>query len=194
MKKNILSDDLYEIDISLSLFFAQTFGEDEYYNFKENATLKEYKTNFNKLISSLKKTFENTVNSTDQIHKEQINNLISQEKKNIQKCNSVEDIYKSLIIFYPKLYFLILGEIPLNLNKKRVSNWSMNSFRQIEYKQNSIQKSNLLINLLEKDKVKEIEPYNDLLEKYNQTHNSKESFIDWFKRNYPIHYINIFDL
>ena len=194
MKKKIISDDLYKVDITLTLFFNQIFGENELSDFKENATLKDYKSNFCKLIITIKKAFANTVSYTDLPHKKQVNNLIDKEKKNIQKCSSIENIYKSLIMFYPKLCFLILGEIPMNSNKRRVSNWSLNNFRQIEYKQNRKQKNDLLSYLLKSDLIENIEPYKVLIEKYSENHDLNESFFDWFIRNYPIHYIRIFDL
>ena len=82
----------------------------------------------------------------------------------------------------------------MNSNKRRVSNWSLNNFRQIEYKQNRKQKNDLLSYLLKNDLIENIEPYKVLIEKYSENHDLNESFFDWFIRNYPLHYIRIFDL
>ncbi len=195
MRESDFIKNYYEIDFGLTLFFNQIYGEEEYYKFKEYATLSDYKKQFCKLLTTLEKSFLDTCIISDNNIKKDISYMISEQKLIIKNKKNVEDIYKSLIIFYPKLCFLLIGKIPENYSFKTKSNrqnWNLNEFRQIEYKLTIQQKKNLIINLLKNKKIEGLSDYNLEIEKYKSTRLEDENFIDWFIRIYPYKYIEIF--
>lgn len=195
MKKSSLSNNYYEVDFELTLFFSQIYGEDEYYNFKEFSNLKDYKKQFRKLLITIEKSFLNSCLKTDNYHKNEIRRLVASEISIINKKKNVKDIYKSLIIFYPKLCFLLIGELPENYLKRNKSNrnsWILTNFRQIEYKQSKEQKRNQLIKLLKNSKIEGFD-YQNIIEKYHNEKIESENFMDWLIRTYPSKYIELFN-
>ena len=50
MRESDFIKNYYEIDFGLTLFFNQIYGQEEYYKFKEYATLSDYKKQFCKLF------------------------------------------------------------------------------------------------------------------------------------------------
>jgi hypothetical protein len=198
MRKNPFSNNYYEVDFGLTLLFNQIYGEDEYYSFKENSLLSDYKKQFIKLIKTIQNAFISSCFQTSTIHITEIKKLVEEEINNITRSKDVETIYKNLVIFYPKLLFLIIGEIPQNSQVKKKlsnkSNWTLNKYRQISYIQNDEQKYNLLIKILENNYFDDLESLVELRKKFSKDNKQFKSFTEWFKNNFPIHYIKIFDL
>jgi len=186
----------YEIDIWLTHLFHQIYGESEYYQFKGVSTLAEHKKQFDKLLITIKKVFSESCGGTDKYHFLEINELIENQNSELKEKKSVEELYQSLIVFFPQLCFLIIGHIPQNLSEDKLDNrskWNLNKYRQINYSQTRAQKSILVIDLLRNEKIKELDTYNVEMEKFRSHRLKGESFINWFIRNYPLIYINLFD-
>lgn len=198
MKKNPYSNNYYQVDFGLTLLFNQIYGEDEYYSFKENSTVSDFKKQFIKLIKTIENAFISSCYKTSIIHITEIKKIVEEEINNIKKSKDVETMYKNLVIFYPKLLFLIIGEIPQNSQvKKKLSNkgnWTLNKYRQISYIQNDEQKYNLLIKTLENNYFDDLESIVELRKKFSRDNKHFKSFTEWFKNNFPTHYIKIFDL
>jgi len=195
MNKNNYIDDLIKVDFGLTNLFCQVYGEDERYNFKEFATLRDIKKNFSKLLNTIKKSFVETCKHTDKYHENEIINLIDNEIINLKKLKTLEDIKSSLITFYPRLCFLLIGKIPINNAKKKDnrSSWCLNEYRQIGYKQTRQQKSELFLELLKRKKIDGLKSYEEERGKYLKTKLEGEKMFDWFKRKYPQIYFKIFD-
>lgn len=187
----------YEIDPDLTLLFSSIYGEDEYYNFKETTSLSNYKKQFLKLLNTLRKSFKETCLNTDSSHLIEIDKLIDEEIGKIKKTKSVEKIYQSLVIFFPKLCFLFIGRTPHNWSKRLRDNrnsWLLNDFRQIEYNQTETQKFEYLMYLLKHDRIAELKElkYNGVIDKYKSSKKDDEGFMNWFLRTYPEIYIRLF--
>lgn len=197
MKESEYLKGYYEIDYGLTLLFSSIYGEDEYYRFKETTSLSNYKKQFSKLLNTLRKSFKETFLNTDSSHLLEIENLIRDEIESIKKENSVDKIYQSLVVFFPKLCFLFLGQIPHNWSKRTKDNrssWLLNDFRQIQYTQTENQKFDYLIQLLEQDKIPELAElkYNGVMEQFRSSKKDNEVFMNWFLRTYPEIYIRLF--
>lgn len=187
----------YEIDYGLTLLFSSIYGEDEYYNFKETTSLSNYKKQFYKLLNTLRKSFKETCLNTDSSHLIEIDKLIDEEIGKIKKTKSVEKIYQSLVIFFPKLCFLFIGRTPHNWPKRLRDNrnsWLLNDFRQIEFNQTETQKFEYLMYLLKHDQIAELKElkYNGVIDKYKSSKKDDEGFMNWFLRTYPEIYIRLF--
>ena len=196
MKESPFMKGYYEVDFGLTLLFNQIYGEDEYYRFKENATLSDYKSQFSKLITTIGKSFTDTCENTDNFHLKEINELIESQVLLIKKKKTIEELYQSLIIFFPKLCFLLIGRIPQNGIKRKKDNrstWNLSEFRQIEYKQVKNQKFELLMELLRNDRIKGLGSYKTEMDNYHSNRLEKESFMIWFMRTYPKIYFDIFE-
>lgn len=196
MKKSPFMKDYYEVDFGLTLLFNQIYGEDEYYRFKENATLSDYKNQFSKLIKTIGKSFRDTCKSTDNFHLKEINDLIENELILIKKKKNINELYQSLIIFFPKLCFLLIGKIPQNGIKRpkdNRSNWNLNDFRQIEYRQSKNQKFEQLMELLKNERIVELGSYKTVMENYKSNRFEKENFMNWFMQTYPKIYYQTFE-
>jgi|TARA_B110000240_G_scaffold195025_1_gene243757 hypothetical protein len=196
MKESRFTKGYYEVDLGLTLLFNQIYGEDEYYRFKENATLPEYKKQFSKLVKTIGKSFNDTCKNTDNLHLKEINELVENQLILIKKVKTIEKLYQSLIIFFPKICLLIIGKIPQNGIKRKRDNrgiWNLNQFRQIEYKQNKNQKFEQLLNLIKNERIKGLGTHREELKKYESTRLTNESFINWFIRKYPEIYFDLFE-
>ena len=196
MKKCPYVEGLYEVDIGLTLLFSQIYGEDEYYRFKENATLSDYKNQFNKLILTIEKSFKDSCRDTDQFHQSEIEKLIKYQVSSIKKSKSIEELFQSLVIFFPKFCFLIIGRIPQNYSKRKKdnrSNWDLTEFRQLEYKQSNTQRFELIMDLLKNDRIEELGSYKEVMDEFHSSSNKNKTFLDWFKGVYPKIYIDLLE-
>jgi len=184
-----------KVDIGLTYLFSMIYGQEKC-NLKENATLRKFKENFSKLLITIKKSFLDTCEYTDKNHRDEIIKLINDEVEKIKEQNSIIDLHTSLIIFFPKLCFLLIGHIPQNFTKPGKDNrssWNLNEYRQVEYKQSHKQKRKLLNSLLINEKIADLKSYKLELRNYHNTQIKGEDFLNWFKRKYPHIYVEIFD-
>ncbi len=62
MKKSRYVKGLYEVDLGLTFLFWEVYGGDEFYPLRENASFKDFKSQFSKLILTIKLAFLNTCN------------------------------------------------------------------------------------------------------------------------------------
>jgi len=196
MKKNKYFDHLYEVDFSMTYLFWEIYGGDEFYPLRENATLRDYKTHFSKLIKTLEKAFIDTVLNTDNSHLFEINNLVIEQLEKIENSKKIDDLSNSLLIFYPRFCFLIIGKRINNTSQKTKDNrstWEINQHRQILYLQNSDQQKNLILDLIKQNKIPEFKSYKEFDERFKSERNNDENFLDWFKRKYSQIYFRIFD-
>lgn len=196
MKESPFKKGYYEVDFGLTLLFNQIYGEDEYSKFKENATLSKYKSQFSKLITTIGKSFSDTCKNTDNFHLKEIDELIASQISLIKEKKTLEKLYQSLIIFFPKLCFLLIGRIPQNGIKRKKDNrstWNLSEFRQIEYKQIRIQKLELLLELLKNERIEGLGSYRTELKNYESNHLENENFMNWFMRTYQEIYLDIFE-
>lgn len=197
MKESEFLKGNYEIDISLTLLFSSIYGEAEYSRFKQTTSLPNYKKQFIKLLNTLRKSFKETSAKTDSYHLAEIEKMVDEELTRINKAKSVEEIYKTLVVFFPKLCFILIGQVPQNFSKRSRDNrnrWELNSFRQIQYSQSRKQKHKFLLHLLENEQIEELKNknYKGVIEEYKNSKKNKETFIDWFLRTYPEIYLRLF--
>jgi len=185
----------YDVDRGLTLLFQQIYGEDEKDSFEECATLSNHKRQFVKLITTIKKSFNDTCYNTDGYHLTQINSLCNKQIQTIKKVKSIKVLYNTLLVFFPKLCFSLIGNEPQNWVKRQSNKnkWVLNEFRQIEYKQSKKQKEKLLIEILSNRQKEELKSYKEEFINYNEGKLKDESFISWFIRTYPLIYIELFD-
>ncbi len=96
MNKNNYIDGLIEVNLSLTNLFCQIYGEDEHYSFKENATLKDIKKNFSKLLNTIKKSFVETCKNTDKHHRDEVVNLIDKEIIKLNYSPSLDNYFAKI--------------------------------------------------------------------------------------------------
>ena len=186
----------YEVDFGLTMLFNQIYGEEEYYNFKESASLVKYKKQFSKLIITIKKSFLDSCKDTDKQHQLEVEKIVDNQLQKIKSNSNLEELYRSMMVFFPRLCFLLIGQIPQNSNsrlKDNRNNWKLTDFRKLEYTQTQEQKFELICSLLKNKDLEELDTYKVEFEKYQKTKNSNERFIDWFHRTYPEIYMKLFN-
>lgn len=196
MKESKYRKGLYDVDFGLTCLFWEVYGGNEFYPLRENATLNDYKTHFAKLISTIKQSFCDTCISTDKSHKEEIIKLADLEISNIQKLKSIEALSSSLLTFFPKLCFLLIGR-RLNNQSNRIKDnratWEINQHRQIHFTQTREQQFELLRQLLKDERIHGLNNYKTELSIYQTQKNHGEDMLDWFKRLHSDKYFKIFD-
>jgi len=137
---------LYKVDLGLTFLFIDVYGGDEFYPLRENTTLRDYKLHFAKLITTIKLAFIITCIDTDNSHKNEVIELVTAQIGEI-RIKKIEDLFSSLVIFIPKLCFLLIGKTLKNSFSRIKDNkatWNINQHRQIHYTQNREQKFQLL--------------------------------------------------
>ncbi len=155
-----------------------------------------FKLHFAKLITTIKLAFIDTCIDTDNSHKKEVIDLVTAQIGEINKIKKIEDLFSSLVIFFPKLCFLLIGKRlknSFNRIKDNKATWNINQHRQIHYTQNREQKFQLLRDLLKEQKIKGVGSYKAELKKYQTEHLKGEDMFDWFKRLHPMKYFEIFD-
>ena len=197
MRESLNKKKYYEVDRGLSLLFKQLYGEEGINNLEQSATLSDYKKQFSKLLATIKRAFNDTCKNTDKSHLKELNEIIKNQISVIRSIDSVEEMYQSLMVFFPRLCFLLIGNIPQNWSSRQKNNrssWYLNEFRQVEYKQNRKQKVDLIIDLLKNNQIKGVSSYNEEYKNYTSSHLKDESFFKWFVRTYPLVYIETFEI
>jgi hypothetical protein len=196
MKQSKYTKGLYEVDFGLTCLFWEVYGGDEFYPLREHATFKDFKTHFAKLVLTIKQAFLDTCSDTDKSHRDEIVELTNSELNKIQKAKTIEDLSISLLIYFPKLCFLLLGKRPNNSSKRIKDNrasWVINQHRQIHYTQSRDQQFELLRDLLKNEKIKGLSNYKVEIANYQSQRLPGEDMLDWLKRLHPEKYFQIFD-
>lgn len=196
MRESEFVKGLYKVDLGLTILFWNVYGGDEFYPLRENATLSDFKMHFSKLIITIKQAFISTCSTTDKAHMDEIILLTKEELDSIRKIKTIEELFTSLIIFFPKLCFLIIGKMPNNNFKRMKDNratWKINQHRQLHYTQTREQQLHLLRDHLKNENVTGLTSYNEELKNYQSQRIKGEDMLSWFKRLHPEKYFNLFD-
>ena len=196
MRKSKYVEGLYEVDLGLTFLFWEVYGGNEFSPIQENATLSDFKTQFIKLITTIKQSFLDTCIDTDKSHKAEIIELVSAQLKQIKSKKSVEDLYITLVNFFPKLCFLLIGRRLSNSSKKLKDNrgdWTINQHRQIHYSQTREQKFELLRDSLKNKSIEGLGDYKTEIKNYQEQRLSGEDMLDWLKRLHSEKYFSLFD-
>jgi len=196
MKQTKYTKGLYEVDFGLTCLFWEVYGGDEFYPLREYATFKDLKTHFAKLIITIKLAFLDTCSNTDKSHRDEIIELTTSQLTNMQKAKSIEELSTLLLIYFPKLCFLLIGKRPNNFSKRIKDNrasWKMNQHRQIQYTQSRDQQFELFRDLLKNEKIEGLKSYKVEIANYQSKRLPGEDMLDWLKRLHPEKYFKIFD-
>jgi hypothetical protein len=196
MKRSKYLKGHYEVDLGLTFLFWEVYGGDEFYPLRENASFKDFKIQFSKLILTIKQAFLDTCINTDKSHRDEIIELTTFQLNEIKKKKTIEDLYTSLLIFFTKLCFLLIGRRPNNFSNRIKDNrasWSMNQHRHVQYTQTREQQFELFRDLLKNKKIEGLDFYKDEIKKYRSQKLLGENMLDWFKRLYPEKFFKIFD-
>jgi len=177
-------------DYYLPFLFLHLYGENECFSPHNETTFSEYKNHILKLLGTIKMAISQTIKTTDKYHVNNFSALISECKNEIKKAKSFHAVSCATISFQTKLIFNILGHVPSNSSKRKVtnqpSNWQLDLYRTINYTQNREQKFNLLKNIIKEGFLKEdFKNYTEATKKYQDAHLKGEDLFDWFKRLYP---------
>ncbi len=195
MSKRIDMDKV-EIDENLVLFFQRLYGGNfDIYSgvIKE----KEWKKRLSKLFTTIGKAVQKNVRS-DEIHKNRLFSIIELLK---EECQLKENIDISIIekLFY--VIFDLLGGMPnyQEFSKHGIQKYKwayrLDTERTLQYTQSNYQKSLLLLEISKNpDYMSRLKhTYNDLfLLIHEDFKGNSKGFIDWFKKEYPEIYLEIF--
>lgn len=188
---------LYKVDFGLTILFRRIYGEPEYYSFKENATLPDFKRQFKKLLKTIENGFKNSSIQTDNFHKSEIYELINSEITSIEKTKTIKILYNSLICFYTELAFLILGMMPENASyPRKITNnkrWKLNKFRQIRYSQTREQKIEQLKSIIQNKRIPGLPKAKETRSLYEKERQKGEDILYWLKRTRPDIYLKMFE-
>jgi len=185
-------------DINLSFLFRQLYGEHGYFEPYHEISLQDYKKHILKMIDTIKASIVQTIVAVDSHHLKQLLMQIENCKIEIRKARSFGLLFSIAITFQSKLILNLIGELPENFGKRKVtnqpSNWRLNKYRQIGYTQSREQKFELLRKLFKEGQLSNISKnYSEAIIKYQSDHLKGEDLYSWFKRLYPQKYIEIFD-
>ena len=187
-----------EILHSISLLFGQLYGEEAYFEMNDYPNFLTYKKQFVKLLNTLKIVIENNVNHADNEYKKRLIEVV--EVANKKASNSTEGVilFQIIIECQTKIVFMLIGNQPENFSSKKIvtnnkHNWKLNKFRTIVYLQTEEQKEKYILDLMKKGKIREdFLKVRDFLDDFGSRSKRKETLLDFFKRKYPIDYLNIF--
>ena len=185
-------------DVNLSFLFRQLYGEHGYFEPHHEISLQDYKRHVLKMIETIKASIAQTIVAVDNHHLKQLLTQIDNCKNEIKKAKSYELLSSITITFQTKLILSLIGEVPDNFGKIKVTNqpgnWRLNTYRQIGYTQSKEQKFKLLRKLFKEGQLSDISKnYSEAIVKYQHDHLKGEDLYGWFKRLYPHKYLEIFD-
>jgi hypothetical protein len=193
MKKTTVQEKI-NVSMSVEYFMRHLFGE-SYYHYVGNHDFKEWKKDVTKVLKSIDRAVDETIESTDKMHLFEIKTMIERGLKSIEKSDSFNSLNSETIACLSNTMFLILGKRPNNMRKKSVSNkncWKLNDYRTIHFSQNYEQKAKLLLSLPDNWKYSEnFKNKKQLIDVFSEIRNYKD-FVEWFKKEHTDIYLEIF--
>jgi len=192
MKKEEIS-----IPITFEVLLKQLYGRVNYHGSSGHYNITRLKKIYVKIIASIKRAITLNLSEIDSIYK---NNLIEHCSNTISKikiCKDIDRINITIIDFYTRLSFQLLGDLPDNWDCHRTahsSNWKLDKHRNILYISSDKQKSFIILDSY-RNYANELKPFSeeDLWNKLNyELSNNYTKFIDWFKLEYPLVYVKLF--
>jgi hypothetical protein len=135
---------------------------------------------------------------TDSFHRRELLETRERLVSQIEGSKTADQANLAVIESLVKLVFMLLGDMPDNWNQKspyRDSFWRLEAHRSQHFSQSSAQKVRLLIDLVDRrQRVKlDLGDYGSLREAYvSCSGGNPEQFLEWFKREYPASYCEVF--
>jgi len=149
-------------------------------------------------MKSIKLATEETISVTDNRHKQELLNTITEFEQLISSTTSFETLDQTMISFQSEMIFLLIGQMPHRWQQEKVFNnrntWKLNDYRQIQYIQNIDQKKNIIFDAVQGKYKDKFGSWNEFLDNiyYKQCHNDPIELIVWFRKNDPDIYSEIF--
>jgi len=182
------------VSIGVEYFMRHLFGK-SYHHYVGSHDFKKWKKDMIKVLKSIDRAVDETIESTDKMHLQEIKKMIESGIESVESANSSDELNTKTMVCLSYTVFLILGRKPENIRKNSVSNkncWKLNDYRTIHYSQNYEQKAKLLLSLPNHCKYSEnFKNKKPLIDVFSEIRNYKD-FVEWFKKEYPDIYLEIF--
>lgn len=186
-------------ELSFSHLIHNLYGSKDYRLIHIHHDFDDAKKYFLKIIKSITYAIEETINITDNHHKQELLDTINGAEKSIKSSKDFNSLDQQMISLQSELLFLLIGCMPHRWQEEKVINyrkiWKLDGCRQIQYVQNSNQKSNVILCAVQDEKYKDtFGSWSDFLYDiyFLQCHNDPDKLIVWFKENHPQIYYDIF--
>jgi len=125
----------------------QLFGKNCYCKLKETATLKDWKVETKRLLSSIEVALTSTVEIADSEWRAEVKEVLELGGKHIAGAKTITDLFAHLSATLTRLVFLQLGNLPNRSSAASVpltsKYWQLNSYRSVQYVQSYAQAENL---------------------------------------------------
>ena len=185
----------YYISVEFEHLLTFLFGRRNYHGFAGEHDLKSLKLHFAKVFNAIQKSIQLNVNS-DILHKEDLINLCKTSKSSINSAHNISHLNLISFEYLTKIVFQLMGQMPNNWEKGSTSHpksWTLAKYRSIVSTATYEQKANLIIDATYRSKFNQIPKRTELLKLLNiKFKNNYQSFVEWFREEYPVTYSQIF--
>ena len=185
------------VPISLEYLFSSLFGKAKYHGYVGAVSARTWKKDLAKTAKYISKAIELNAR-TDAFHRRELLETCERLISHIEGAKTVDQANVAAVESLVRLVFMLLGDVPDHWNKKspyRDSSWRLDAHRSHQFCQSSVQKVRLLIDLVDQRGCLKLDlgEYGSLLEAYVRcSGGSPDEFLEWFKREYPAAYCEVF--
>jgi hypothetical protein len=186
-----MEENYRQTEMSFSMLIHNLYGDKEYRLIHTSHDFNDAKNYFLKMIKSIRFAIEETITITDETHKRELLDRLSESEKLIKSSNSFDSLDQRMIAIQSELIFVLIGAMPHQSQKEKVINnrnsWKLDDYRQIQYTQNISQKEHLLRNAIQGKYKDRFGSWNEFLDNiyYKQCHYNPTELIAWIKTNHP---------
>lgn len=183
---------LHNSDVQMEHFAREIFGE-RYYGTAGCTEMRFYKKLYLETLKLIGRSFEATVGTIDQRHRQEICCHVRKMQIDCRKARLKDDIHVTIIVGLFRLVFLLLGSKADNWNLRRNASVVVrsNAFRTLTYVQNPEQQQQFFqIEVKKKtgDAFYGDPIYSDWL-RQSKTTNTPRSYVDWVRVAHPDLYL-----
>jgi len=184
--------------IGLEFHFGNLYGNKYMREMKGTHTISEFKNNLIKLVKSYRHAVNESIQIADNKYKNGLINRFDHQIKLLKSADDSDSLLQIMIEKQSELIFELLGGMPNRWNQEKVinsgPNFKLDYHRSIQYTQSVGQKSDYIFSLAYRnilpDEVPKIEILREIY--WRECGNDSKKFLNWFKINHPIVYIDLF--
>ena len=188
-------DDQILVPLGFELMLRGLFGDLSYPTFSGHKSFISWKKAILRLAKAMLRTAKLNVES-DSYHEDSISSHFDQGIASLKASKTINEVNIAFIQLLASVNFELLGNFPRNFREANTSHfvhWTLDDHRKLQYSQSNQQKINVIFSLLKDDRYKNRLPKrDDLLDVRASFGADKRGFLDWFKKEHPDIYLEVF--
>lgn len=183
--------------LSMEYLFSEIFGSQTYHDFVGEHSFGKWKKEVLKLLKAIKKYILINLDTTDGLHKADLLMLCDQYEIDLKESKTIDQINLLAIEFLVKSNLMLMGMMPKHFFRNKVNrneHYRLDRRRKVVYLQSNQQKVLTIFDLTDDYRYAgKLPEYNRLTSVFNKDYKRDSGkFIDWFKREYPEIYLEVF--